>query len=84
MVTATFNIRMDADLKKRVDEVSKSIGMTSATAFNVFARQFVAHQGFPFEVIAPVPSERAFAEEMDRIYLSMQQGQSSIHELIED
>jgi DNA-damage-inducible protein J len=84
MATATFNIRMDADLKKEVDEVSGSIGLTSAAAFNVFARQFVAHRGFPFAVVSPVPTEREFAKEMDHIYLSMKNGKATEHELIED
>ncbi|MDR1185310.1 MAG: type II toxin-antitoxin system RelB/DinJ family antitoxin [Coriobacteriales bacterium] len=83
MTTSTFNIRMDADLKRAVDEVSGSIGLTSAAAFNVFARQFVAHRGFPFAVVAPVPTEKAFAEEMDRIYSSMKNGNVVEHELIE-
>ena len=84
MSTTTLNIRMDADLKQSVDEVAKSIGLTSAAAFNVFARQFVAHKGFPFAVVAPVASEKEFAEEMDRIYSSMSKGQYSAHDLIED
>ncbi|MDR1013549.1 MAG: type II toxin-antitoxin system RelB/DinJ family antitoxin [Coriobacteriales bacterium] len=84
MPTSTFNIRMDADLKKGVDDVSKSIGLTSAAAFNVFARQFVAHRGFPFAVLAPVPTEDEFAKEMDRVYLSMRDGDVVEHELIED
>jgi len=84
MSTATLNIRIDADLKQSVDEVAKSIGLTSAAAFNVFARQFVAHKGFPFAVVAPVPSEREFAEEMDRIYSTMSNGRYSAHDLIED
>jgi DNA-damage-inducible protein J len=83
MTTSTFNIRMDADLKREVDDVSRSIGLTSAAAFNVFARQFVAHRGFPFAVVAPVPTEKAFAEEMDRIYLSMRNGNVTEHKLIE-
>jgi DNA-damage-inducible protein J len=84
MATSTFNIRMDADLKKEVDEVSGSIGLTTAAAFNVFARQFVAHRGFPFAVVSPVPTEKEFAKEMDRVYLSMRNGDAAVHELIED
>lgn len=83
MSTATFNIRMDAELKKEVDAVSKAIGLTPAAAFNVFARQFVAHKGFPFAVIAPPPTEKEFAERMDDIYLSMKNGQATEHELFE-
>jgi DNA-damage-inducible protein J len=83
MSTSTFNIRMDADLKHDVDEVARSIGLTSAAAFNVFARQFVAHKGFPFAVVAPVLDEREFSEEMDRVYSSMRSGHATAHDLIE-
>ncbi|MEG2533852.1 MAG: type II toxin-antitoxin system RelB/DinJ family antitoxin [Gordonibacter sp.] len=83
MPTTTFNIRMDENLKKNVDDVARSLGLTPAAAFNVFARQFVAHRGFPFAVVAPISTEREFAEEMDRIYLSMADGRASEHELIE-
>ncbi|MDR1088828.1 MAG: type II toxin-antitoxin system RelB/DinJ family antitoxin [Coriobacteriales bacterium] len=83
MTTSTFNIRMDIDLKKEVDEVSKGIGLSSAAAFNVFARQFVAYRGFPFEVKMPSFTEKEFAEEMDSIYLSMKDGNALEHRLIE-
>lgn len=53
MATTTFNVRMDEDVKAQVDEVAALIGMSTAAVFNVFARQFIAHRGFPFEVVAP-------------------------------
>lgn len=51
--------------------------------FNVFVRQFVAHRGFPFAVVTPVPTEREFTEQMDSTYLSMRGGNATEHELIE-
>ena len=83
MATSTLNIRIDSDLKRSVEEVSASIGLTPTAAFNVFARQFVAHRGFPFAVVAPALTEREFAERMDSIYRSMKDGRASEHELIE-
>lgn len=83
MATSTINIRMDSELKREMDEISSDIGLTTTAAFNVFARQFVAHRGFPFAVTAPVPTEREFAAKMDSIYLSMREGNASEHELIE-
>lgn len=83
MTTASYNIRLDVDLKQEMDEITNSIGMTTAAAFNVFARQFVAHRGFPFEVVEPVPTERQFSQEMDRIYESMKAGAATEHELVE-
>ena len=49
MATSTFNIQLDSDLKRRVEEVSSGIGLTPTAVFNVFARQFVAHRGFPLQ-----------------------------------
>ena len=83
MTTSTYNIRMDSGLKKELDKTAQSIGLTPAAAFNVFARQFVAHRGFPFDVVAPVPSEQAFSEQMDDIYDEMLAGSAEKHDLIE-
>lgn len=74
MATSTLAIRLDADLKREMEEVSSSIGLTPTAVFNVFARQFVAHRGFPFAVVTPVPTEREYAERMDAIYRSMREG----------
>lgn len=83
MATSTLNIRLDSDLKRELEEVSSDIGLTPTAVFNVFARQFVAHRGFPFAVTAPVPTEREFAAKMDSTYLSMLEGNASEHELVE-
>ncbi|MBM6908249.1 MULTISPECIES: type II toxin-antitoxin system RelB/DinJ family antitoxin [Collinsella] len=83
MATSTLNIRLDSGLKRELEEVSSDIGLTPTAVFNVFARQFVAHRGFPFDVTAPVPTEREFAAKMDAIYLSMLEGNASEHELVE-
>ena len=83
MATSTFNITLDSDLKRRVEEVSSDICLTPTAVFNVFARQFVAHRGFPFAVVTPVPTEREFTEQMDSTYLSMRDGNATEHELIE-
>ena len=84
MATTTCNIRMDENLKAQFDSVAARIGMPTSTAFNVFARQFVAHGGFPFEVVAPIPSEMEFTTEMERRYAEVAAGLGTTHELIED
>ena len=55
IMAATCNIRMDERLKEQFDSVAAAIGVSTSTAFNVFARQFVAHRGFPFDVKVPEP-----------------------------
>lgn len=84
MATSTLNIRLDSGLKSELEEISSDIGLTPTAVFNVFARQFVAHRGFPFAVAAPVPSEREFAAKMDAIYLAMKEGRASEHELVDE
>lgn len=83
MSTTTFSIQMDEALKKDFEAIATSIGLSPNVIFNVFARQFVAHRGFPFSETGPVPNEKEFTEEMDGIYLSMANGQSGEHELAE-
>ena len=72
MPTKAYNIRIDEELKRDMDEVASEIGLTSAACFNVFAKRFVAERGFPFEVKAPryVPfrSEEEAVEFADAMY----------------
>ena len=45
-----FTVRMDADVKKRFDELCKDFGMSSNTAFNMFARAVIRQERIPFDV----------------------------------
>ena len=76
MATTTCNIRMDKELKAQFDATAAGIGIPTSTAFNVFARKFVAHAGFPFEVtVEPVcadfESEEEVAELMDELSMKL-------------
>lgn len=84
MPSTTLTVRMDSDLKAQVDATSKALGLTSAAAFNIFARQFVATQGFPFPVTLTgvVPSEKEFAKTMDARFREVASGHAQIHELL--
>lgn len=53
MAQATFSIRMDESLKKELDELCASFGMTTTTAINVFAKAVVRERRIPFEIKAP-------------------------------
>ena len=50
MAQATFSIRMDADLKKQLDQICNEFGMTTSTAINVFAKAVVRERRIPFEI----------------------------------
>ena len=43
---------MDADIKKRFDELCEDFGMSVNTALNVFARTVVKQERIPFEVLS--------------------------------
>lgn len=45
---ATFQVRMDADLKAQVEELYKRLGTSFAEAVRMFARQSVQENGMPF------------------------------------
>ena len=55
---------MDSDVKKRFDELCKDFGMSSNTAFNMFARAVIKSERIPFDVES---EERAFVEKMRRL-----------------
>ena len=53
MAQATFSVRMDESLKKELDELCSSFGMTTTTAIIVFAKAVVRERRIPFEIKAP-------------------------------
>ena len=59
MGQTAFTVRMDAEIKKRFDELCEDFGMSANTALNVFARTVVKQERIPFEVL----SERKTVEE---------------------
>ena len=50
MRQTAFTVRMDADVKKRFDDLCKDFGMSANTAFNMFARAVIRQERLPFEV----------------------------------
>ena len=84
MASTTLTIRMESTLKTQVESVAESLGLSAAAAFNVFARQFVAHRGFPFRVVTPSMTEEEFAVEMDRRFEDVLAGHGIEHEIVEE
>ena len=50
MAQATFSVRMDEELKKQFDFLCWDFGMSTSTAFNIFARAVVREKRIPFEI----------------------------------
>ena len=64
MSQTSFTVRMDADVKKRFDELCKDFGMSSNTAFNMFARAVIKSERIPFNIES---EEQAFIERAKRV-----------------
>ena len=55
--TSNMNIRMDKDVKEQAQRVFANLGMDMTTAVNVFLRQVIRSNGFPFELRLDTPNE---------------------------
>ncbi len=55
--TSTMNIRMDKDVKEQAQRIFAQLGMDMTTAVNVFLRQAIRYNGFPFEVRLDTPNQ---------------------------
>lgn len=47
---SNITFRIDADVKEQMAEICKQLGMSTSTAFNLFANAFVREKGMPFPV----------------------------------
>lgn len=52
MAQSMINFRMDTDLKKKMEQTCKSMGLTMTAAFTMFATAVTREQKIPFEIIA--------------------------------
>ena len=43
-----MTFRMDADVKAQMAAICSQLGMTTSTAFNIFANAFIRMKGMPF------------------------------------
>ena len=48
----TFSIRMDADIKRQLDDFCARVGMNTSVAVNMFARAVLRENRLPFDVTA--------------------------------
>ena len=59
--TSNMNIRMDKEVKEQAQKIFAQLGMDMTTAVNVFLRQTIRHNGFPFELRLDTPNEETMA-----------------------
>ena len=59
-----MTFRIDSQTKARMTEICNQLGMTSSTAFNIFANAFVRAGGMPFPVRLDIPSPAMTQEQI--------------------
>ncbi len=84
MKTAVVQTRVDIALKNDADAFFESIGMDTTTAIRIFLKQTLIQHKIPFEII----QDNSFYSEKNMEALKhsknqMENGQHSIHELVE-
>ena len=84
MKTAVVQTRVDIALKHDADAFFESIGMDTTTAIRIFLKQTLIQRKIPFEII----QDNSFYSEKNMAALEhskhqMENGQHSIHELVE-
>jgi len=67
MGTVSYSFRIDNETKEEFDEICQIMGMSSATAFNMFAKRVVAERALPFTPAAIPSAKRSATEALQRI-----------------
>ena len=82
------NISIDADIKKKAQEMLADFGLDLSTAVNMFLRQMIREKAIPFEIRQDVPNAAtlaalAEAEEMEK-HPELTKTYGNVDELMED
>lgn len=50
-----MTFRMDSEIKNQMSAICNQLGMSTSTAFNIFAKAFVRAKGMPFPITIQEP-----------------------------
>jgi DNA-damage-inducible protein J len=50
MSTASLNVKVDEDVKRRADSVFAQLGLTTSAGVNIYLRKVAAIRGIPFDL----------------------------------
>lgn len=87
-MSSTIQVRVDDELKNKVDKLFKDLGMDTTSAIRMFLTQAVATNGFPFEIkrIPDNPyaamTEDMFLEKLEKSRVSVSQGKCRPAEMV--
>lgn len=79
------NFRMDADLKKSMEQVCADMGLSMTTAFTIFAKKVIRERRIPFEVSADPFFSESNIRYLEGIKKDIDEGKAHFaeHELID-
>ena len=77
------NFRMDQELKRNMDAVCKEMGMTTTSAFTIFATKVVREHRIPFEINADPFYSSENMEFLREAVTALNAGKGKEHDLIE-
>jgi len=58
-MSVQVSTRIDYATKQQFDKICEVIGISPSNALSMFIRGVINHNGIPFPIIAPAPSEKA-------------------------
>ncbi len=79
------NFRMDAELKKSMEQACSELGMSMTTAFTIFAKKVSREKRIPFDVCVDPFYSESNVRYLEKMVHDVQSGQAHFaeHELIE-
>ena len=80
------NFRMDEDVKRKMEQACREMGMSMTTAFTIFAVKVGKEKRIPFEVTADPFYSESNMRYLRRVVADIESGKAKLteHELIEE
>ena len=78
------NFKLDADVKKSMEQACRDMGLSMSAAFTVFAKKVGRERRIPFEVSADPFYSESNMEHLRRGIAALNAGKGVSHEPIED
>ena len=82
--TVNVNFKLDADVKRSMEQACADMGLSMSAAFTVFAKKVGRERRIPFEISADPFYAQSNMEHLRRGIAALNGGEGVKHELIED
>lgn len=82
--TVNVNFKLDADVKRRMEQACNDMGLSMSAAFTIFAKKVGQERRIPFEVSADSFYSDSNLAHLRRGVAALNEGKGVEHEPIED